>query len=97
MILATWEAKIGRITFLGQFTQGIHKTPSQPIAGHGGVYLSSQATWEAEIRPAWAKKKKKEKLHETHISTKKLGIAAPAHHPSDSRKPKRGSLQSGHT
>jgi hypothetical protein len=30
--------------------QGVFKTPSQPIAGHNGKCLSSQATQEAEIR-----------------------------------------------
>jgi hypothetical protein len=43
VIPATWEAKIGRMVVLGQPRQGVHKTPSQPIAESGdGVYLSSK-------------------------------------------------------
>jgi hypothetical protein len=34
--------------------------PSQPIVGHGGMYLSSQATQEAEIRRIQASLGKKQ-------------------------------------
>jgi hypothetical protein len=33
IILATWEAEIGRITIPGQPRQNVHETLSQPIAG----------------------------------------------------------------
>jgi hypothetical protein len=46
---APWEAEIGRISIQGQPRQGVCKTPSQPIAGHGSVHLSSQPMQEAEI------------------------------------------------
>jgi hypothetical protein len=49
IILATWEAGIRRIKIGGQSRQGVREIPSQPIAKHGGAYLSSQAKWEAEI------------------------------------------------
>jgi hypothetical protein len=34
VILATWEAEIGRITVWGQPGQRVQETPSQPMAGH---------------------------------------------------------------
>jgi hypothetical protein len=54
-------AQVYNSIFLGGWTLGdqglipaalakkVSKTPSQPIAGHGGVYLSSQAMWEGEM------------------------------------------------
>jgi hypothetical protein len=54
-----------------------YKSPSQPVARQGGVYLSSQATWKAEggwyqkdvvSRPAQAKK-----LGRPNIKGKNLG------------------------
>jgi hypothetical protein len=45
VIPATWEAEPGRIAVQGQ-----PETPSQPIAGHSGVHLYFQVTWESEIR-----------------------------------------------
>jgi hypothetical protein len=42
IIPATWEVEAKRITVRGQTRQKVSKTPSQPIAGCGGVYLSSQ-------------------------------------------------------
>jgi hypothetical protein len=50
VILDTLEAESRRIVVLGQPRQKVHETPSQPIAGHGGAHLSSQARGEAEIR-----------------------------------------------
>jgi hypothetical protein len=52
VILAIWETEIGRIKVQGQPRQNVSKTPSQPIARHGGSHLSSQAIWEADIRIA---------------------------------------------
>jgi hypothetical protein len=31
VILATWEAEVGRITVWGQSGQKVHKTPFQPV------------------------------------------------------------------
>jgi hypothetical protein len=42
IILATWEAEIGRVKVQDQLRQKVHETPSQPRARHVGVYLSSQ-------------------------------------------------------
>jgi hypothetical protein len=47
--LATLEARVRRITVEGQSKQKIMETPSEPIAGCGGVRLSSQVTQKAEI------------------------------------------------
>jgi hypothetical protein len=47
VILATWEAEIGRTAVWGQSGQKVCKTPSQSLAG--GMHLSFQATWEAEL------------------------------------------------
>jgi hypothetical protein len=35
IILATWKAKIGRITIPGQTRQKVHKTPCQPMSEYG--------------------------------------------------------------
>jgi hypothetical protein len=48
IILATWKTEIGRISVQGQHRQIDFETPSQPIAGHSGVHLSSKAMREAE-------------------------------------------------
>jgi hypothetical protein len=43
VILATWEAEIGKITIQDQFRQEVSETPSQPIkAVYGGMRLLSQ-------------------------------------------------------
>jgi hypothetical protein len=49
--LVIWEVEIGRIMAQGQLKQNVEigKTPSQPIAGHSNMYLSSQTTQKAEI------------------------------------------------
>jgi hypothetical protein len=49
VIPATQEAEIRRIAVPGHPRQKVHETTSQPIAGHGGTCLSSQATQEAKI------------------------------------------------
>jgi hypothetical protein len=50
VILATWEAQIEGMIVPGQSRQKkkkVYETPSQPIAGCGGVHLSSQLQQEA--------------------------------------------------
>jgi hypothetical protein len=43
IILATWEAEIGRTVIQGQPGQKVHEASSEPIkAGHSGACLSSQ-------------------------------------------------------
>jgi hypothetical protein len=42
IILAPWKFEIGRTVLSDQPEQGVHKIPSQPMAGCGGTYLSSQ-------------------------------------------------------
>jgi hypothetical protein len=46
-----------------QSRQGVHKTSSKPIAGHGGTLLSQQPMQEAEIKritfPGQLRQKKK--------------------------------------
>jgi hypothetical protein len=43
IILATWEAEMREgIVAQGQPGLKVSKTPFQPIAGHGGVQMSSQ-------------------------------------------------------
>jgi hypothetical protein len=37
--LATWEVEISWIMVLGQPGQTVSQTPSQPVAGCGGIYL----------------------------------------------------------
>jgi hypothetical protein len=41
VILAAWKAEIGRITIRGQSKQKVYMTPSQQMAKHSGVCLSS--------------------------------------------------------
>jgi hypothetical protein len=56
---------------------GVHKIPSQPIAGHGGAYLSSQTTWEAEIgRVMVSVQLGQEKLHGSPSQWKKAGYGS---------------------
>jgi hypothetical protein len=50
VILATWEAEIGRIVVQGQSGQKVVETLFQPTAICGAMCLSSQATQETEIR-----------------------------------------------
>jgi hypothetical protein len=47
-ILATWEAKIGKIVVQIQPRQKVNETPYQPRAGCSGVYLSSEAMLETK-------------------------------------------------
>jgi hypothetical protein len=82
IILATWEAAIGRIPVQGQCWQKIHET----IAGHSGTGLSSQGTLEAEIRGSWLQAKPSNKVNEILIQQKKLGVVVHACHPSYSGK-----------
>jgi hypothetical protein len=49
LILATQEAGIRRIMVQSQPRQKVHKTPSQSVAGHSGMYLSFQLYREAQI------------------------------------------------
>jgi hypothetical protein len=48
VIPATWEAEIRKITVQCQPRQKVSKTPCKPIAGPGGVHLSSQL-WEGSL------------------------------------------------
>jgi hypothetical protein len=50
LILASWEAEIGKMEVGDQSRQKIPNSPSQPIPGHNDAYLFSEATWEVEIR-----------------------------------------------
>jgi hypothetical protein len=49
VILATWEAEIGRMVLPGQWGQKLHRTLSQPIARYSGTSLSFQTTRKAEF------------------------------------------------
>jgi hypothetical protein len=49
-ILARWEAEIKKTEVPGQSGKKLTKSPSQPIAGCGGVYLLSKDMQEVEIR-----------------------------------------------
>jgi hypothetical protein len=53
VILASWEAKIGKIVLSGQPRQGVLETPSQPIAKCGGAF---QATGRLLWYPSTSKK-----------------------------------------
>jgi hypothetical protein len=63
------------------------RPPSQPIAGHSGVHLSSQAKQKAKIRrptvPGWPSQKS---LQNSLSTEKKMVMLVHACHPSDSRK-----------
>jgi hypothetical protein len=48
LFLATWKADIWRIMVQGQSGQKVCMTLSQPVAGHGSMYLSPQALRETE-------------------------------------------------
>jgi hypothetical protein len=41
VIPATWEAEIWRIEFLGSPGGKVYEAPFEPVAGYGGVLLSS--------------------------------------------------------
>jgi hypothetical protein len=47
-MLATQEVEIRRIIVQDQPEQKVHKIPYQPMAGCGGLYLSSQL-WRGSI------------------------------------------------
>jgi hypothetical protein len=82
-IPGTWETKIGRIVVQGQPRQSVHETLCQPVAGHGGTYLSSQATWKAEIVVLGQPSQRVVRLH---LNGKKLSMVVGACHPSYGRK-----------
>jgi hypothetical protein len=71
------ETGIRRIMAPCQPDKKIHKTLSQAIAGCGGMCLSSQATWEAEIRRIVDPPPTKKSLQDL-ISTEKAGPLIPA-------------------
>jgi hypothetical protein len=50
VILAIWEAEIGRIKIQGQSRQNTGKTSSQLVAGGSDMCLSSQVKQETESR-----------------------------------------------
>jgi hypothetical protein len=63
IILATWEAEIGRIEVQGcQLGQKVCKTPSQSVAGHCGVHLLSQLHREAQ-EGLWSRPEHKVELY----------------------------------
>jgi hypothetical protein len=91
VILATWETEMGRIAVQGQPRQIVHKTPFQPIVGHSGACLSSQATQEAEIgRITSPGQSRQKKVHEIPSQRKKLEVVPCACHSSNGRKHKIG-------
>jgi hypothetical protein len=49
VILVTQQAKIVRFTVWGQSREKVHETPSEPVAGHGGGFLSSKLQQEVYI------------------------------------------------
>jgi hypothetical protein len=49
VVLATWEAEIRRLTVSGQLEQKA-ETPSQPMTGQGGAYLSSPLHGDGWLR-----------------------------------------------
>jgi hypothetical protein len=84
IILAIWEAEIGRIIVPGQSSQIVHKTPNSKItrANHnrqtGGMVrvLYNQQSWSPEFKPQYTH------TH-THTHTHKMSFAfiiwAPGH------------------
>jgi hypothetical protein len=48
IIIVTWEIETGGLWFEASPKKS-SPDPTHPIAGHSGVYLSSQTTQEAEI------------------------------------------------
>jgi hypothetical protein len=50
VIPATQEVGVRRIAVQGILGEELHETPSQPIAGCGGVRLPSQLHRESQIR-----------------------------------------------
>jgi hypothetical protein len=84
-----WKIEIQKIVGSCKPAQAKSKTPSQPIAGHNGIYLSSQTTWEAEIGRSQSRLGKK--VCENTSQQSKAGMVVCACHPSDSEKLKIGS------
>jgi hypothetical protein len=78
VILATWEVQIRRIRVQGQFRQRVHESPSQPMSGHDGLCLSSQA----EIGSIMAPGQPRQKMF-AHLNRNKLSVVAHASHPND--------------
>jgi hypothetical protein len=94
VILLTWETEIGRIAVQVQPGKKFARPLFQPIAGHLGVRLSSQAMWEVEIgRITVPGQPRQKSLQDPHLHGKELGIVAHICHPSYSRKLKIGGLQ----
>jgi hypothetical protein len=60
--LATWEVEIERIRVQGQPGKKVGETQFQTTARCDGPYLSSQATFEAEIRIAVPGQRKQKKV-----------------------------------
>jgi hypothetical protein len=88
-LIALWEAKIGRIRVPAQHRQKIRETPSHPIAGYGGVYLSSWLRRRLRSGGLCFKVSPGKKIHETPPSQqKKLGMVAHVCQPSYGKKHK---------
>jgi hypothetical protein len=86
VILASWEAEIKRSQLEASAGNKIARPPSQPVAGHGGMYLSSQLLGRlrlgrSQFRPAQAKM-----FVRPHLNGKKLGMVVLACHPSYGKK-----------
>jgi aspartyl aminopeptidase len=70
-LIALWEAKIGRIRVPAQHRQKIRETPSHPIAGYGGVYLSSWLCRRLSSGGLCFKVSPGKKIHETPLLNRK--------------------------
>jgi hypothetical protein len=84
VILATWEAQIGRIAFLGQPRQKVHMTP---------ISTNSKASWYTPVMPiTWKAEMGRNRVPgQPRVSggvrkilsqQKRLGVVANACHPS---------------
>jgi hypothetical protein len=73
LILATWEAEMERIEVGGQPRQKVLETPSQPMARHSGIHLSSQVTDETEIGRIMVPGQTKQKVCKTPSQWEKTG------------------------
>jgi hypothetical protein len=95
VILATWEAEIGRIAVQGQARQKVLKTLSQPTAECRGTDLSLQAMQEAKIgRITVLGQHRQKSLQGPYLNGKKLGVVPHICHPSHGRRHKIGGLWS---
>jgi hypothetical protein len=70
IILATQEAKIGRVAIPGKPRQKVYKTVSQPMAGHNSVHLLSQLHRRLRSGGWWFQASLSKNIHEHHLSGK---------------------------